>query len=105
MTDFEIRPICDAIGAEVLGVDLSKPLAHDVAKAIEQAWYDHVIVLVRDQDLTLDQQHAYAASFGEVAIRHQSTATAHEQKASNALMLITNVRENGKPSARCPMAR
>jgi len=102
MTDFEIRPICDAIGAEILGVDLREPLTPDVVKAIEQTWYDHIIVLVRDQDLTLDQQQAYAANFGKIAVRHQSTATEHEQKASNALMLITNVRENGKPIGTLP---
>ena len=102
MTDFEIRPICDAIGAEVLGVDLREPLAPNVAEAIEQAWYDHIIVLVRDQDLTLHQQQAYAANFGKVAMRLQSTATKHEQQTSNTIMLITNVRENGKPIGTLP---
>tara|TARA_Y100001936_G_scaffold249062_1_gene298389 strand:- start:16470 stop:17351 length:882 start_codon:yes stop_codon:yes gene_type:complete len=102
MTDIELRPICDAIGVEVLGVDLREPLDPKTAKAIEQAWYDYLVVLVRDQDLTLDQQTAYAANFGKVAVRHQSTATKHEQNASNALMLITNVRENGKPIGTLP---
>ena len=83
MTDFEIRPLCEAIGAEVLGVrPTANPCAPDVAKAIEQAWHDHVIVLVRDQDLTLDQQHAYAASFGKVAVRLQATAT-NSSRATN----------------------
>jgi len=102
MSNFDIRPICDAIGAEVFGVDLRDPLAPDVAKAIEQAWYDHIIVLVRDQDLTLDQQQAYATNFGKVAVRLQSTATKHEQQTSNTIMLITNVRKNGKPIGTLP---
>ena len=102
MTDFKIKPICDAIGAEILGVDLRKPLTSHLSKAIEQAWYDHIIVLIRDQDLTLGQQQAFAANFGKVAVRHQSTATKHEQQTSNTIMLITNVRENGKPIGTLP---
>ena len=102
MTNFELRPISDAIGVEVIGIDLRQPLKHEVVKEIEQAWYEHLIVLVRDQDLTLDQQHSYASNFGKVAVRSQSSATEHEKKTSNTLMLITNVRENGKPIGTLP---
>ena len=80
MTNFELRPISDAIGVEVIGIDLRQPLKHEVVKEIEQAWYEHLIVLVRDQDLTLDQQHSYASNFGKVAVRSQSSATEHEKK-------------------------
>ena len=61
-----------------------------------------VIILFRNQNITLKQQNDFANSFGKVAVRHQETATEHEKTTSNTVMLITNVRENGKPIGTLP---
>ena len=53
MTKIEIRPLSDAIGAEILGVDLQKPLETKVVRTIEEAWYKFVIILFRNQNITL----------------------------------------------------
>ena len=102
MTKIEIRPLSNAIGAEILGVDLQKPLETKVVRTIEEAWYKFVIILFRNQNITLKQQNDFANSFGKVAVRHQETATEHEKTTSNTVMLITNVRENGKPIGTLP---
>ena len=102
MTKIEIRPLSNAIGAEILGVDLQKPLETKVVQTIEEAWYKFVIILFRNQNITLKQQNDFANSFGKVAVRHQETATEHEKTTSNTVMLITNVRENGKPIGTLP---
>ena len=94
MAQIEVRPLSNAIGAEILGVDLQKPLGAEVAKTIEEAWYKFVIILFRNQKITLEQQNDFAINFGKVAIRHQETATDHEKNTSNKVMLITNVRKN-----------
>ncbi len=66
MTDFEIRPITPAIGAEIHGVDLAKPLSDATFAAIERALLDHMVLVFRGQDITPDQQLDFGRRFGEV---------------------------------------
>jgi len=61
-----------------------------------------VVLLFRDQDLTYDQQKAFASRFGEIAVRGGDSATAQERALSEAVMLVSNIRENGKPIGTLP---
>jgi taurine dioxygenase len=61
-----VAALAPAIGAEVTGVDLSKPLAEDVFAEIRQAFLGHIALFFRDQVLTPDQQVAFASCFGPV---------------------------------------
>ena len=102
MPDIEIVPLSDAIGAEIRGVDLSNPLSEDVRKAVERAWYDNVILLFRDQNLSHEEQTAFGAQFGDVAVRGGDTATSTEKSVGESVMLVSNIRENGKPIGTLP---
>jgi taurine dioxygenase len=55
-----------ALGAEVEGVDLSKPLDDQAIGEIEQALYEYLILAFRDQDITPDQHLAFARRFGDI---------------------------------------
>jgi len=59
-----IRPVAGKIGAEVSGVDLSRPPDAAVALALRQALVDHLVLFFRDQDLTPEQQLAFTRLFG-----------------------------------------
>jgi taurine dioxygenase len=61
----EVRPIAGALGAEVWGVDASRPLAAEVIAEIRQAWLDHLVIFLRDQKLTPQALVAFAREFGE----------------------------------------
>lgn len=102
MPDIEIIPLSDAIGAEIKGLDLRAPLSKQTVKRIEQAWYDHVVLLFRGQDLTLDQQKAFAANFGDVAKRQHEGMTKAERALGSDVMLISNIRDDGKPIGKLP---
>ena len=65
MKHIEVRPLSDALGAEILGVDASKPLAASVVSEIRQAFLEHLVVFFRDQQLTPQQQLEFAKLFGE----------------------------------------
>ncbi|MAM68412.1 MAG: taurine dioxygenase, partial [Rhodospirillaceae bacterium] len=54
IADIDVRPLSDACGAEILGVDLSEPLTPQTLKAIEEAWYEHLVIIFRDQDISND---------------------------------------------------
>ena len=98
----EIVPLSDAIGAEIRGADLQRPLSDDAFLAVRQAWFDHLIILFRDQDLTYDQQKDFAGRFGEVAKRGGDRGSPEEKAAGEGVMLVSNIRKNGRPIGTLP---
>ena len=63
---FELRPLGDLMGVEVLGIDLAEPFGDEVRDAIMDALVEHKILCFRDQSLSKDQQYAFTARFGEL---------------------------------------
>jgi taurine dioxygenase len=63
-----ILPVTPAIGAEVRGVDLRRPLEPDAVQELERALLAHHVLFFRDQDLTPEQQIAFARHFGPISI-------------------------------------
>ena len=102
MAEIDVIPLSDAIGAEVRGLDLREPLDGATRDAVEQAWYDHIVLAFRDQDLSFDQQKDFARQFGDISVRGGDSATAQEKALSENVMLVSNIRENGKPIGTLP---
>jgi len=63
-----ITPLSFALGAQISGVDLSRPLTDEQRDHIEQALLEHHVLFFRDQPLTPQQQARFAASFGDLHI-------------------------------------
>jgi taurine dioxygenase len=61
----EIHPIAGALGAEIHGVDLSRPLDEETVLEIRKAFLEHLVVFFRGQTLTPQQQVAFARRLGE----------------------------------------
>ena len=61
----EVRPIAGALGAEVDGVDLSRPLDDGTIDEIRQAFLNNLVIFFRNQTLTPHEQLAFAQRFGE----------------------------------------
>jgi len=59
-----IEPVAGALGAEIAGVDLAKPLSNSDAAAIRRAFTDHLVLFFRDQRLTPEQHLAFSRLFG-----------------------------------------
>ncbi len=60
----EVRPIAGALGAEISGVDTSRPMAAAVVDEIREALDRFLVIFFRDQELSLDQLKSFSASFG-----------------------------------------
>src|SRR5881394_831687 len=60
-----IRQLHPHFFGEVTGVDLRKPLTPQEAKDIEAGMDKYAVLLFRDQDITDEQQMAFALNFGE----------------------------------------
>jgi taurine dioxygenase len=61
----EVRRISGALGAELSGVDLSRPFSREDLARVRRIWLDHLVVFFRNQELTAKQFMAFAGQFGE----------------------------------------
>ena len=60
-----IRPLTGALGAEISGVDLSKPLSEQAREEIKRALYDHLVIFFHDQIGFSHESHIeFARIFG-----------------------------------------
>jgi taurine dioxygenase len=64
----QLNPLTPVIGAEVQGFDISAGLDPAGFDQIHQALMAHQVLFFRDQQMTLDQQKAFARLFGELHI-------------------------------------
>ncbi|MGQ0676205.1 MAG: TauD/TfdA dioxygenase family protein [Rhodospirillales bacterium] len=66
MAAIEIRKLAGALGAEIAGVDLSRPLDKRAAAAIRRAFREHLVLFFRGQRLTPERQMAFTRRFGKL---------------------------------------
>ena len=71
-----IRPLQPTIGAEISGVDLTRPLSDAERDQIKAAILTYKVVFFRDQHLDQDQHAAFARRFGPL-YTHPSTSKAY----------------------------
>ena len=65
---FEINTLTPHIGAEVQGLDLSKPLTDATLSDLRTAWYDWKVLVFRDQVLSRAEHKAIASAFGDLHV-------------------------------------
>lgn len=99
---FTIKPISGALGAEVHGLDLRQPLDQAAKAAILDAWHEHMLLLFRDQNLTQDQQLAFASTFGSLGVRKRKPEDRPEGADYDHVMMVTNIRRDGVPIGSLP---
>lgn len=92
-TAFGVRPLSEACGMEILGVDCGGDIPQDVFERILDVWHDNCVVLFRNQNLSEEQEWRFAAKFGALGKVH------HQHNGASRLpgvMYISNIRENGE---------
>ena len=68
----EIRPTTDHTGAEVVGIDLSRPVAAEAAEALNRAFVAHGVLAIRDQQLTPAGMLDAVQLFGPIFRQHNT---------------------------------
>ena len=96
---FRIRQLTPSLGAEILGVDLSRGVDDALFAAIYQAFLRYQLLYFGQQELPPGRQVEFARHFGEVQVHimNQYHADAYPE-----LYRLSNVDENGKPNGRYP---
>ena len=100
--DFTIHPLSPAIGTEIRGLDLSRPLDPATVAAIRAVWLDHCVVLFRDQDIGATEQRRFVGYFGTIGARSNRLAKKRRHRVegpdyNSDVMLVSNIRQDGKP--------
>jgi Probable taurine catabolism dioxygenase len=90
---FEIRPFSGAVGAEIIGLDLAKPVSAEDFTRIHRAHLDHHVLVFRDQRISPEQQIAFSRRFGELQIHvlKQFLLTGHPE-----ILIVSNIVEHGQ---------
>jgi taurine dioxygenase len=88
-----IVPTGAALGAEVRGVDLAQRLDDETFRRIDGALSEHGMLFFRGQDLTVDEQVAFARRFGDAApnVNQQACLPGYPE-----VLVVSNVKENGR---------
>lgn len=91
-----VVPTGAALGADIVGVDLSQPVAPETFAVIRQAWLDHLVLRFRGQRIRDPEFLAFARLFGELdkAPKHASKAV---EDPYPEITVMSNIVENGKP--------
>lgn len=84
----EIRPRGDVAGAQVVGLDLARPIAEDDFAAVNDAFLNHLVLVFRDQPLTPRQLVVFARHFGEL---QPHIAKRYRHPEVPEIVLMTNV--------------
>jgi taurine dioxygenase len=93
-TSFAIRPVDGALGAEVLGLDLSRPLSADEFAVLHRAHLDHHLLIFRDMHITPAQQVAFSRRFGPLQIH---VLRQFQLPSDPEVLIISNIKENNQP--------
>ena len=90
-------PLTRHIGAEIRGVDLTRPVDAATRREIYGLWLKHLILLFRDQELSQEQLVEATLIFGEQAKSNRKAELLPSgwAKLLPGIMLISNIRENG----------
>jgi taurine dioxygenase len=93
-SSIEIHSFDGPVGAEVIGLDLSQPLADEDFKRIHRAHLDHHVLVFRDQRITPEQHIAFSRRFGplQIHVLRQFQLQGHPE-----ILVVSNIIENGKP--------
>src|SRR5215471_12608768 len=92
-----IKNLDAPLGAEVSGLDLSKPIAPKEVKTIEDVWRERLVVVFHDQKLSDPQLIAFSKNFGELDPPGPNPYGEPFNQDHPELNVISNVLENGKP--------
>ena len=91
----DIAPLSDALGAEVRGLDLSRPMSAPTFDRLRAAWLRHIVLLFRGQTLSDQALVAFSRRFGPLDLAPVSENRRAAVPGHPEVFVISNVVENG----------
>ncbi len=89
----KINPFPNNFGAEITGVDMKDP-SSEITERVYQAFLDHQVLVIRDQDLTPLEQVKFSERYGE--LEWQENAQHSHPDHDKVLVLSNEITPEGK---------
>ena len=92
----KVIPTAAVLGAEIAGVDLSRPLDDAMFAAIERAYDEYGVIFFRGQSITPPQQVAFTRRFGEIELNifgERWSVPGHPE-----IVMLSNITEDDRPT-------
>jgi taurine dioxygenase len=97
MPSIRVDKLAPALGAEVSGMDLSRPLPAAAFEEIRAAWLEHLVLRFRGQNLTDPQLLAFSRRFGELDPPGPNPYGRPFVAEHPELNVISNIKQDGVP--------
>jgi len=94
--EIRVNPTGAALGADIIGVDLSQPMPKEVYQQIEDAWHTHLVLRFRGQNLDDPSLIQFTRHFGELDAAPTQHANKDVVNRYPEINVISNVTVNGK---------
>jgi len=100
--DIEVTPLSAACGAEIKGIDLTRPLSDEAVRAVKDAWAKHLVLVFRGQTLSQDDQLRFASYFGILGDRKRVPEPLRDRaegikQDNQKVLLVSNIKVDGEP--------
>ena len=98
-----VEPVSDAVGARITNIDLREDMSPEIFKSVHQAMMDYQVLVFPGQEFNEEEQVRFTAHFGELGGRNRKVPTAEGDRVAHpGIMLISNIRKDGKPIGSLP---
>lgn len=89
-----VRRTNAVLGAEIQGIDLSKPLAATTVAELQRLWLEHEVIFFRQQHLTPEDHIHFSEQLGPVEVHVRTDCC---RPGYPKVFIVSNIVENGKP--------
>ena len=89
----EVVPLTRHVGAEIRGLDLRQEIGPATAAQLYASWLNHLVLVFRDQTLTMEDQRRFTALFGEI---QPPRSRPGQRDPDNPVMWIANATIDGQ---------
>jgi taurine dioxygenase len=91
--NIQVKPSGSALGAEIIGADLTQPLDDATFAQIRAAFYQHEVVYFRGQALSDEDQIRFSARFGELRKLKLASQPFVDHP---EIFVVSNIKKDGK---------
>ncbi|HVZ08918.1 TauD/TfdA dioxygenase family protein [Rhodopila sp.] len=88
----EVRPLHPALGAEVRGIDMRRPLDQATFDALHEIWMRHLVLVFPEQHVSDAEHVAFTRHFGDPEIFHQNII---KSRRVPEIFRVSNVDDDG----------
>ena len=89
----QINKLTETFAAEIVGAKIADDMSAADVKTILDAFLEHQVIVIRDQNMTIPEQKKFSLNFGELAFHISSK---NKDKEHPEILVLSNQKIDGK---------